>query len=105
MLRCARSSHDHAAHAGPPFRRRFGEEEVGFRYIASGPLVRSSYRAGEFFVEAMIKQDRRYKPPSRAVQADGAHQQQQGGKVSPFAADGGGQQVVVAGVALQVPEL
>lgn len=28
------------------------------RYVASGPLVRSSYRAGEFFVEAMIKQDK-----------------------------------------------
>jgi hypothetical protein len=27
------------------------------RYVASGPLVRSSYRAGEFFVEAMIKED------------------------------------------------
>lgn len=27
------------------------------RYVASGPLVRSSYRAGEFFVEAMIKDD------------------------------------------------
>lgn len=24
---------------------------MGFRYVASGPLVRSSYRAGEFFVE------------------------------------------------------
>lgn len=34
-----------------PRRRKFGEEEVGFRYVASGPLVRSSYRAGEFFVE------------------------------------------------------
>ena len=32
---------------------------VGFRYVASGPLVRSSYRAGEFFVEAMIKGDER----------------------------------------------
>lgn len=38
--------------------RRFGEEEVGFRYVASGPLVRSSYRAGEFFVEAMIRGER-----------------------------------------------
>ena len=28
------------------------------RYCASGPLVRSSYRAGEFFTEAMIKSDR-----------------------------------------------
>ena len=27
------------------------------RYVASGPLVRSSYRAGEFFIEAMIKDD------------------------------------------------
>lgn len=35
--------------------RKFGEEVVGFRYVASGPLVRSSYRAGEFFVEAMIR--------------------------------------------------
>lgn len=26
-------------------------EELGFLYVASGPLVRSSYRAGEFFIE------------------------------------------------------
>lgn len=26
------------------------------RYVASGPLVRSSYRAGEFFIEAMLDQ-------------------------------------------------
>ena len=25
-----------------------------YRYIASGPLVRSSYKAGEFFIESMI---------------------------------------------------
>ncbi|KAK9918969.1 hypothetical protein WJX75_008365 [Coccomyxa subellipsoidea] len=37
--------------------REYGEEVVGFRYVASGPLVRSSYRAGEFFIEAMIKGD------------------------------------------------
>lgn len=35
--------------------RVFGQEEVGFMYVASGPMVRSSYRAGEFFVEAMIR--------------------------------------------------
>jgi hypothetical protein len=29
-----------------------------YRYVASGPLVRSSYKAGEFFLEAMIKKDR-----------------------------------------------
>ena len=27
------------------------------RYVASGPLVRSSYRAGEFFIEAMLERD------------------------------------------------
>lgn len=27
----------------------------GFRYVASGPLVRSSYRAGEFFISSMIQ--------------------------------------------------
>ncbi|MCB1198144.1 MAG: lipoyl synthase [Deltaproteobacteria bacterium] len=30
----------------------------GFKYVASGPLVRSSYRAGEFFISNMIKQNR-----------------------------------------------
>jgi lipoic acid synthetase len=29
--------------------------KLGFLYVASGPFVRSSYRAGEFFVEAMIR--------------------------------------------------
>ena len=38
--------------------RIFGEEEVGFKFVASGPLVRSSYRAGEFFVDAMIRGER-----------------------------------------------
>lgn len=36
---------------------RYGKDVVGFRYVASGPLVRSSYKAGEFFVEAMIRDD------------------------------------------------
>jgi lipoic acid synthetase len=30
-------------------------EELGFLYVAAGPFVRSSYRAGEFFVEALIR--------------------------------------------------
>lgn len=29
--------------------------ELGFAYTASGPLVRSSYRAGEFFIENLLK--------------------------------------------------
>lgn len=30
-------------------------EDMGFLYIISGPLVRSSYRAGEFFIRAIVK--------------------------------------------------
>jgi lipoic acid synthetase len=33
-------------------------EDMGFLYVASGPLVRSSYRAAEFFVEALVRQRR-----------------------------------------------
>jgi lipoic acid synthetase len=29
---------------------------MGFRYVASGPLVRSSYKAGEFFISRHIRQ-------------------------------------------------
>lgn len=29
---------------------------LGFRYAAGGPMVRSSYRAGEFYLEAMLKE-------------------------------------------------
>ncbi|XP_018319663.1 lipoyl synthase, mitochondrial-like [Agrilus planipennis] len=29
--------------------------EMGFLYIASGPLVRSSYKAGEFFISSILK--------------------------------------------------
>ena len=30
--------------------------ELGFAYTASGPLVRSSYKAGEYFIENLVKQ-------------------------------------------------
>ncbi|XP_077219526.1 radical SAM superfamily protein [Tasmannia lanceolata] len=33
-------------------------ESIGFRYVASGPLVRSSYRAGELFVQSMVRAER-----------------------------------------------
>ncbi|MFT5688676.1 MAG: lipoic acid synthetase, partial [Planctomycetota bacterium] len=33
-------------------------ESMGFRYVASNPLVRSSYRAGEFFFERMVREQR-----------------------------------------------
>jgi len=29
-------------------------EEIGFKYVASGPLVRSSYRAGEFYIRSVM---------------------------------------------------
>lgn len=31
-------------------------KDLGFRYVASGPLVRSSYRAGELFIKSLFKQ-------------------------------------------------
>lgn len=31
-------------------------EKMGFRYVASGPLVRSSYRAGEYFFERLVRE-------------------------------------------------
>ena len=39
--------------------RVIGEEEFGFKYVASGPLVRSSYKAGEFFLKNLIKERER----------------------------------------------
>ena len=39
------------------FWKAYGEEVIGFRYVASGPLVRSSYKAGEFFIESMLRKD------------------------------------------------
>jgi len=38
--------------------RQIGEE-MGFKYVASGPMVRSSYKAGEFYLEHMIKTERK----------------------------------------------
>jgi lipoic acid synthetase len=37
--------------------RRVAEDELDFLYCASGPMVRSSYRAGELFVEALERED------------------------------------------------
>ncbi|XP_043690265.1 lipoyl synthase, chloroplastic-like [Telopea speciosissima] len=39
-------------------------ESIGFRYVASGPLVRSSYRAGELFVKTMVREKSRYSSSS-----------------------------------------
>jgi len=37
--------------------RAVAEEELDFLYCASGPMVRSSFKAGEFFVEAVARDD------------------------------------------------
>jgi lipoic acid synthetase len=33
-------------------------EKLGFAYVASGPLVRSSYKAGEFFALRLVRERR-----------------------------------------------
>ena len=32
---------------------------LGSRFVAAGPLVRSSYKAGEFFVQRWVDEDRK----------------------------------------------
>jgi len=34
-------------------------DKMGFKYIASGPMVRSSYKAGEFYLKHMITKERK----------------------------------------------
>jgi lipoic acid synthetase len=41
-------------------------DEMGFLYCASGPLVRSSYKAGEFFMQSKIKQKRQQSTETNA---------------------------------------
>jgi len=36
--------------------RRVAEDELDFLYCASGPMVRSSYKAGELFVDAVLRE-------------------------------------------------
>jgi lipoyl synthase len=43
-------------------------EEMGFRYVASGPLVRSSYRAGEFFIRSVLEQQQEEEENGRKQQ-------------------------------------
>ena len=49
--------------------RRVAEEELGFLYCASGPMVRSSYRAGELFVDAVLRDDRSVEEARREAHA------------------------------------
>ena len=40
--------------------KRIGDK-LGFLYTASGPLVRSSYKAGEFFISNIVSQRKQEK--------------------------------------------
>jgi lipoic acid synthetase len=53
--------HLRVARFAPP--QKFDEykalaEEMGFLYVASGPMVRSSYRAAEFFMKGLMEKER-----------------------------------------------
>jgi lipoic acid synthetase len=47
---------------------QYEAEAMGFLYVASGPLVRSSYRAGEFFMKGVIE-----KRKAEALSAEGGN--------------------------------
>jgi lipoic acid synthetase len=48
---------------------RFADEarKLGFAYVASGPLVRSSYKAAEVFLKGILKPENPYIPAERLV--------------------------------------
>jgi lipoic acid synthetase len=51
--------------------RRVAEEEFDFLYCASGAMVRSSYKAGELFVEALLGEGRSPEAARRHARAAG----------------------------------
>jgi lipoic acid synthetase len=42
-------------------------ESLGFKYVASGPLVRSSYRAGEFYIRSVLGAERGESSPNSYI--------------------------------------
>jgi lipoic acid synthetase len=52
--------------------RRVAEEELDFLYCASGPMVRSSYKAGELFVDALLREGRSVEDARRQARAGSA---------------------------------
>lgn len=49
--------------------QRVAEEELDFLYCASGPMVRSSYKAGELFVDAVLREGRSVEQARRSARA------------------------------------
>jgi lipoic acid synthetase len=48
--------------------KKIAEEEMGFSYCASGPLVRSSYRAGEIYLKHLVEKKRKVDKAERVVE-------------------------------------
>ena len=46
--------------------------QLGFRYAAAGPLVRSSYRAGELFLKGMLEQNKAQSPIQAGTETAGS---------------------------------
>jgi lipoyl synthase len=42
-------------------------EELGFLYVASGPMVRSSYRAGEYYLTSVLQKGVKQVEPVHAT--------------------------------------
>lgn len=65
------SKRHHAVHeyVHPDKFAQWGEEAkaLGFLYVASGPLVRSSYKAGEYFLENVLKERRAQRATAAAA--------------------------------------
>ena len=57
---------------------------MGFKYVASGPLVRSSYKAGEVFMEAILQTREAERVAERAV-IDGRRETGRRGSELPLA--------------------
>ncbi|WP_396611214.1 lipoyl synthase [Haloferax sp. S1W] len=49
--------------------RQVAEDELGFLYCASGPMVRSSYKAGELFVDALLREGSSVEEARQAARA------------------------------------
>jgi lipoic acid synthetase len=45
-------------------------QNLGFLYVASGPLVRSSYRAGEYFMASLVERQRKQAESNQAATAN-----------------------------------
>ena len=63
------SAHCRAAHPPSAASTLQIAEELGFLYAASGPMVRSSYRAGEFYLKNMIRRQQEEEAQPAAAEA------------------------------------